>query len=57
MNGKMPPMTQLIDEATQMLLDRSEQERELIYFVSSLEDEYRAAIMFAYQLLNDNNDE
>ena len=40
--------TQLIKEAQAMLMDRSEQEQDLIYCICKLDDEERAAIKFAF---------
>lgn len=40
---------QLIQSATEMLKDRSKQERDLIYAIAKLDDEERAAIILAYQ--------
>lgn len=39
----------LIDQAKEMLLDRSKPEQELIYAISKLEDDLRVAIMIAYR--------
>ncbi len=44
----------LIEEATQLLLDRQPIERDLIYYVAILTDEERAAIAFAYRSLKDD---
>ena len=46
-------MFHLIHEATEMLLDRSEPERELIYYIAKMEPDLRAAIILAYQNLKD----
>ncbi len=50
-------LPQLIHEATQMLLDRTEIERDLIYCIAILTDEERIAIAFAYKLLTSEEDE
>jgi hypothetical protein len=39
-----------------MLLNREPIERDLIYHVCKLEDEYRVAIIMAYQIIQDKND-
>lgn len=41
----------LLKEAEEMLLDRSREEADLIYYVCMLDDECRAAIIFAYKNL------
>jgi len=41
----------LMDQATQMLLDRSEAERDLIYYMAKMETDLRMAIILAYQNL------
>ena len=41
--------TELLQSATEMLLDRPEPERELIIAVAKLGDEERAALILAYQ--------
>ena len=51
-----PPITQCIEEAVQMLLDRSQFERDLIYSIATLEEEYRSAIILAYRLMRDENE-
>ncbi len=48
-----PSFFNLIQEATAMLLDRSEPERDLIYYLATMTDEERAAIAFAYRNLKD----
>ncbi len=50
-------LPQLIQEATQMLLDRPQIERNLIYCIACLTNEERAAIIFAYELLTSEEDE
>lgn len=40
-------------DARNMLLDREQIERDLIYFIAKLDDEERAAIIFAYDLLKE----
>ena len=41
----------LIDQAMQMYLDRSKQERDLIYAIAKLDDDARSALILAYQAL------
>ena len=53
---KNTSLFQLFYEAAEMLLDRSKEERDLIYFVANLDDEERAAIKFAYQNIHPKND-
>jgi len=48
-----PGMFTLIQEATQMLKDRQQIERDLIYQICILDNEERAAIIFAYRNLKD----
>lgn len=43
----------LIEQATEMLLDRPQEERNLIYAIARLDDDLRAAIILAYQNLKD----
>ena len=44
-------ITDLIQQASEMLLDRSEDERALIYHIAKLDNEERGAIVLAYGLL------
>lgn len=44
----------LISEAREMLLDRSKEERDLIYYIAKMDSEERAAIIMAYQTLKDD---
>ena len=46
-------MFDIIDQAKQMLLDRHQVERDLIYAIAKLSDEDRMGIIIAYQLLLD----
>lgn len=47
----------LIQQAEQMLLDRSKPEQDLIYHICKMEQELRAAIILAYQgIHNDKSD-
>ena len=48
MTDKPQSLFELIQDATQMLLDRSKEERDLIYAVAILDDEARAALILAY---------
>ncbi len=60
MSEVRPPkddMFTLIDEAKDMLLDRPEAERELIYAIAKLEDDLRAAIVLAYNYLKEKNEQ
>ena len=45
----MESFTQLLDEAREMLLDRSKEEADLIYAIAILDDEARAAIILSYR--------
>lgn len=47
----MESLTDLIQEAQQMYLDRSRAESDLIRFVASLDPEARAALILAYDIL------
>lgn len=42
----------LIRQATEMLLDRPEIERRLIYCIAKMEPDLRSAIIIAYELIN-----
>lgn len=46
---KQESLFDLIQQAHQMLLDRSKQEQELIYHIAKLEPDLRGAIILAYQ--------
>ena len=46
----------LIHQAKEMLLDRPQIERELIYHICKIEDDLRAAIILAYQGLKDEGE-
>lgn len=46
----------LISQATQMLLDRPKIEQDLIYFISKLDNEERAAIILAYEYIHINKE-
>lgn len=46
-------LSELIVSATAMLLDRAPVERDLIYILAKLDDEERAAIIFAYENLKE----
>lgn len=48
-------MFELIEEARQMLMDRSKEEADLIYYIAKLDNEERAAIILAYQMLRDSH--
>lgn len=48
-------MFQLIQEATDMLLDRRKSEQDLIYEVAKLEDDLRSAIILAYQQIHNDD--
>lgn len=49
-------MSELIQQAQAMLLDRSPEEAELIYYIAKLEPDLRAAIIIAYEFLYKNKD-
>lgn len=44
-----PDFFELISEAEAMLMDRQQDEQDLIYYVAKLPDECRSAILFAYK--------
>lgn len=46
----------LIQEATDMLLDRSKPEQDLIYAIAKMEPDLRTAIVLAYQNLQMENE-
>lgn len=52
-NAMEEGMFDIIDQAKQMLLDRHQVERDLIYAIAKLSDEDRMGIIIAYQLLLD----
>ena len=45
------PITQLIQEAMQMYQDRPKIEADLIYYIATMHDEERTALILAYDLL------
>lgn len=53
----MQPLSELIKEAAQMLRDRSQIERDIIYAVCKLDDKERTAIILAYKMLYESLDE
>lgn len=52
----MESFTQLLDEAREMLLDRSKEEADLIYAIAILDDEARVAITLAYRMIYHKED-
>lgn len=50
-------MYQLIQEAIEMYLDRDQSERDLIYHVASMSSEDRTALIIAYEMLKEEEDE
>ena len=57
MKSKHDTLFDLIQQATEMLLDRSRAEQELIYYIAKLEPDLRTAIILAYQNLHKETDE
>jgi len=51
----MESFAELIQQAGNMLMDRSRAEADLIYSISKLEDDARAAIILAYQNIFQEN--
>ncbi len=51
MSGECESFFDLIDQATEMLLDRSKPEQDLIYYISKMEPDLRSAIILAYENL------
>jgi len=49
---KQESLIDLIQQATYMLMDRPKKEQALIYYISKLDSEERAAIILAYQGLH-----
>jgi len=54
MKKKNESLFKLIGQARNMLMNRSKSEQDLIYFVSKLDNEERAAIILAYETLHPN---
>ncbi len=55
---KNESLFELIEQATMMLLDRTQSERDLIYYIAKMEPDLRSGIILAYQNLNHGtNDE
>lgn len=57
MTTKKESFTDLISQAEAMLRDRSKQEADLIFSIAKLEDDLRAAIIFAYNNIHDPYEE
>jgi len=49
---KQESLFDLIQQAQQMLLDRSKAEQDLIYYVAKLPDDLRSGIILAYEILH-----
>lgn len=45
----------LIQQSTEMLMDRTKPEQDLIYYICKMEDDLRTAIILAYRQLYDEN--
>ncbi len=54
---KQEGFIEIIQQATEMLLDRSEPERDLIYHICMMEDDLRSAIILAYRNIKGDFDE
>lgn len=52
----MENMKNLIAQAQEILLERSKEEQELIYYVASLDEESRTAVILAYELSQGDNE-
>lgn len=53
MTHKYEILMDLIQQAKAMLLDRSKEEQDLIFYVAKLEDDLRTAIIIAYRGIYD----
>lgn len=53
----MESFSDLLDQAIQMLMDRSKQEQDLIYSIAKLDVDLRSAIVMGYRILHENKEE
>lgn len=51
---KQQDFTELLNDAQDLLHDLPEPERKLVYWVATLDDEARAALVMAYRLVYDS---